>query len=66
MSRTFTANTENSNLWAGLGTQYTSISQVINEFVDNSISNFKGHPSLNTNSIIITLEELDTSDVKIS
>ena len=66
MSRTFKANTENKNLWAGLGTQYTSISQVINEFVDNSISNFKGHPELNSNSIIVSLEELDYGDVKIS
>ena len=66
MSRTFTANIENKNLWAGLGTQYTSISQIINEFVDNSISNFKGHPSLNSNSIIITLHELDSGDVKVS
>ena len=66
MSRTFRANTENKNLWAGLGTQYTSISQVINEFVDNSISNFKGNPSLNSKTIRIILEELDSDNVKIS
>lgn len=66
MTRTFRANTENMNLWAGLGTQYTSISQVINEFVDNSISNFKGNPSLSSKSIIISITELDTGDVKIS
>ncbi len=66
MSRTFSAKTENKNLWAGLGTQYTSISQIVNEFVDNSISNFEGHPLLASNSIIITLEELNSSDVRIS
>ena len=66
MGKTFKPKTENNNLWAGLGTQYTSISQVVNEFIDNSISNFKGHSSLPSNSIIITLEELDASQVKIS
>lgn len=66
MSKTFRAITENKNLWKGLGTQYTSISQVLDEFIDNSISNFIGNPTLSSNSIIITLEELDTSRVKIS
>lgn len=62
----FKARTENANLWAGLGTQYTSIAQVINELVDNSISNFKGNPQLKSNSIIICLEELYNNKVKVS
>lgn len=53
-------------LWAGIGGHFDSLGQIINEFVDNCISNFSGNNTL-TRDIIISLVELSAcGDVSIS
>ena len=55
-----------SELWAGIGGHFDSLGQIINEFIDNSVSNFAGN-SLDVRNIIITLEELaDRKGIKVS
>lgn len=51
-------------LWAGIGGHFDSLGQIINEFIDNSISNFAGN-ELVTRNIILILKELDNQNVKI-
>lgn len=43
-------------LWAGIGGHFDSLGQIVNEFIDNSISNFSGNNTM-TRNIIISLEE---------
>ena len=50
-------------LWRGLGGHFENFSQVICEFIDNSIANFSQNQSPLTN-IQITLEDLN-GDVKV-
>lgn len=45
-------------LWAGIGGHFDSLGQIINEFLDNCISNFSGNDTM-TRNIIITLQELE-------
>lgn len=53
-------------LWNGIGGHFDSLGQIINEFLDNSISDFIAHPSAAQN-IAITLDELDhEGDVRIT
>lgn len=48
-------------LWAGIGGHFDNLGQIINEFLDNSISNFIGNKEiLNMRHILIKLEELDS------
>lgn len=52
-------------MWRGLGGHFDSISQIINEFIDNSISNFKGNNPIIKN-IVISIEEQIESRIFIS
>ena len=45
-------------LWKGLGGNFDSLTQIINEFVDNSLSNFIKHPYNEIKQIFIKIEEL--------
>ena len=59
-------NTPTGNIiWKGLGGHFDSISQIINEFIDNSISNFLGNNPIIKN-IIITIEEKANNKIFIS
>ena len=54
------------DLWAGIGGHFDNLGQIINEFLDNSISNFAGN-RCETRNIIIRLKELEANgDVRIS
>lgn len=53
------------DVWAGLGGHFESLGQVINEFIDNSISNFIANETELRN-IIITLKELNDDNVQVS
>lgn len=53
-------------LWAGIGGHFDSLGQIINEFLDNSISNFVGNNTM-TRNIIIYLKEMSLNgDVKVT
>lgn len=56
---------EGNIIWRGLGGHFDSISQIINEFIDNSISNFKGNNPIIKN-IVICIEEKANNKVFIS
>lgn len=54
-------------LWAGIGGHFDNLGQIINEFLDNSISNFIGNTDiLNSRNILITLEELESGNVGVT
>src|SRR5438067_5111816 len=52
------------DVWRGIGGHFDSLSQIIYEFIDNSISNFKGNEVL-TRSIIISFKQSDESVDKV-
>ena len=53
-------------LWAGIGGHFDNLGQIINEFVDNSISNFAAN-QLSTRNVNIRLKELSAAgDVEIT
>jgi len=53
-------------LWQGIGGHFDSLGQIINEFLDNSISNFSAHTSP-TRNILVRLQELSAGgDVQIT
>lgn len=53
-------------LWAGIGGHFDNLGQIINEFIDNSVSNFVGN-NTETRSIIITLKEITLNgNVRVS
>ena len=53
-------------IWSGIGGHFDSLGQIINEFVDNSISNFDANNPIQKN-ICITLKELNKDgNVEIS
>ena len=53
-------------IWSGIGGHFDSLGQIINEFVDNSISNFNAHDPIQKN-ICIQLRELaKDGDVEIT
>ncbi len=52
-------------LWAGIGGHFDSLGQIINEFVDNSISNFDANNPLQKN-IAISLRELESGKVEVT
>ena len=54
-------------LWAGIGGHFDSLGQIINEFIDNSISNFSANDSLITKTIHVEIVEKATNgDVDIT
>ena len=52
-------------IWSGIGGHFDSLGQIINEFVDNSISNFEGNPDLLSKNILITLTHKSENCVEI-
>ena len=53
-------------LWAGIGGHFDSLGQIINEFIDNSISNFAGNNTMTRNIIICLVETATNGDVTLS
>ena len=45
------------DLWKGIGGYFDSLGEILCEFIDNSISNFRGNPSVVNNSIMIKFKE---------
>jgi len=62
---TFNNIPDSMSLWAGLGNSFDTISQVLCEFIDNSISNFEKHNNLH-GTIVIEIKEDKNDTVKIS
>ena len=56
---------ESDELWNGIGGHFDSLGQIINEFLDNSISNFVGN-DVEIRNIRLTLEELEKGQVKVT
>lgn len=52
-------------LWQGIAGYFDTISQVLSEFIDNSISNFKANQSP-IKSIQVSLKELNENEIEIS
>lgn len=60
-------NTPESNfLWKGLGGNFDSLMQIINEFIDNSFSNFIKNDQIDIKKIFLRIEELPELKYKIS
>ena len=53
-------------LWAGIGGHFDSLGQIVNEFIDNCISNFVGNNTITRNIIISLNEIIPNGDVKVS
>lgn len=45
-------------LWKGIGGYFDTLGEILCEFIDNSISNFRGNPSIVNNSILIKFKEI--------
>mgnify|MGYP006286364869 CR=1 FL=1 len=56
---------EASIIWKGLGGHFDSISQIVNEFLDNSLSNFKANNPVIKN-IVISIKEEKSNEIFIS
>ena len=52
-------------IWSGIGGHFDSLGQIINEFVDNSISNFEGNQNLLSKNVLVTLIEKNNEKVEI-
>ena len=52
-------------IWSGIGGHFDSLGQIINEFIDNSISNFDGNVSDNDKNICISLIELSNGRYRV-
>ncbi len=53
-------------LWAGIGGHFDSLGQIMNEFIDNCVSNFTGNNTM-TRNIIIGLKEIGANgDIQIT
>lgn len=53
-------------LWAGIGGHFDSLGQIVNEFIDNCISNFAGNNTMTRNIIISLVEITASGDVRVS
>ena len=54
-------------LWKGIGGYFDSLGEILCEFIDNSISNFIGNPSIANNSIMIRFKDRgDYVDVSVA
>ena len=56
---------EGNLIWRGLGGHFDSFSQILNEFLDNSISNFVGKNPIIKN-IVVTIKELPGREIFVS
>lgn len=52
-------------LWAGIGGHFDNLGQILNEFIDNSISNFAANP-VNSRNVLLTIEEMDKDKISIT
>lgn len=52
-------------LWKGIGGHFDSLSEILSEFIDNSISNFKAN-NLVMKNIFIKLQEKKDGDIIVS
>lgn len=52
-------------LWRGLGGNFDSLTQIINEFIDNSLSNFIKHPENEIKQIFVRIEELKEEKYRV-
>ena len=57
MGKKINNNIKGDFLWRGLGGHFDSITQILNEFIDNSISNLKSNKHLSIKQIQITIKE---------
>ena len=53
-------------LWSGIGGHFDSLGQIINEFIDNSISNFEGNNCIHRQILLHIKEESEGGDVTIT
>ena len=53
-------------LWQGIGGHFDSLGQIVNEFIDNSISNFAAHTSATRNILVHLQEQMTGGDVRVS
>lgn len=54
------------DLWDGIGGHFSSLSQVIHELVDNSISNFRSNNELNHRSVFIHFDTINAGTDKVN
>jgi hypothetical protein len=66
MKKTKINNTPDSNtMWKGLAGHFESLSQILNEFIDNCISNLRKYNPIKKN-IIVSIIELDEENISIT
>lgn len=53
-------------LWSGIGGHFDSLGQIINEFIDNSVSNFEGNNCLHRQILLHIKEIAEGGDVSIT
>lgn len=53
-------------LWSGIGGHFDSLGQIINEFIDNSVSNFEGNNCLHRDIFLSIKEVCEGGDVSIT
>lgn len=55
---------DDQKIWSGIGGHFDSLSQILHEFIDNSISNLEYNNHIFSRMILITLEELQDHEKK--
>lgn len=53
-------------LWQGIGGHFDSLGQIVNEFLDNSVSNFAAHESATRNILVRLTEQTAGGDVVVT
>ena len=53
-------------LWSGIGGHFDSLGQIINEFIDNSVSNFEGNNCIHRQILLHIKEVAEGGDVSIT
>lgn len=53
-------------LWQGIGGHFDSLGQIVNEFLDNSVSNFSAHESATRNILVRLSEQSVGGDVIVT
>lgn len=54
------------HFWRGIGGEFDNLKQIINEFVDNSISNFVAHKSDVVKNVAITFEQIKHNQYRVT
>lgn len=52
------------DIWEGIGGHFDTFSQILSEFIDNSIGNFEGH-KVSNRSLNITINEIDEKRISV-